>query len=387
MDNKLNLPANFETYPEARKAGFMRMKELKDNGAKVVGMFCSFVPVELIYAAGALPVGLCAFTDEPIPAAEANLPRNLCPLIKASYGFALTDTCPYFYFSDLVVGETTCDGKKKMFELLNEIKETHVMQLPHSRDGAALDFWKGQVIAFKEKLEQKFGVTITEEDIRQAIRRKNRERQVMKAYLELGKLEPAPMSGYEMGTRIDAGMFSFDLAQRCDIIEKRTAEVVAEWEATKKGTPSTRPRLLVTGCPNAGVREKIIRAVEEMGADIVAFDTCNGIREKVELVDENNPDVYEALAIKYLNINCSVMSPNQSRLDYIREMVKEYNIDGVIEIVLQSCHTYDVEAYYVKKLVVDELDKAYLNIETDYSQSDKGQLSTRLAAFLETIDR
>ena len=77
MENKLNLPANFETYPETRKAGFLRMKELKDNGAKVVGMFCSFVPYELIYAAGALPVGLCAFTDEPIPAAEANLPLLL----------------------------------------------------------------------------------------------------------------------------------------------------------------------------------------------------------------------------------------------------------------------------------------------------------------------
>ena len=256
MDNKLNLPADFESYPQARKAGFMNMKKLKDNGAKVVGMFCSFVPMELIYAAGALPVGLCAFTDEPIPAAEANLPRNLCPLIKASYGFALTDTCPYFYFSDLVVGETTCDGKKKMFELLNEIKETHVMQLPHSRDGAALDFWKGQVIAFKEKLEQKFGITITEEDVREAIRKKNRERQVMKAFLELGKLDPAPLSGYEMGTRIDAGAFSFDLDERCDIIEKRTAEVIADWEATKKGTESERPRLLVTGCPNAGVREK-----------------------------------------------------------------------------------------------------------------------------------
>ena len=269
MENKLNLPENFESYPEARKAGFMRMKQLKDQGAKVVGMFCSFVPMELVYAAGALPVGLCAFTDEPIPAAEANLPRNLCPLIKASYGFALTDTCPYFYFSDLVVGETTCDGKKKMFELLNEIKETYVMQLPHSRDAAALAFWKGQIIAFKEKLEEKFNITITEEAIREAIRRKNRERQVMKAYLELGKLDPAPMSGYEMGTRIDAGMFSFDLDQRCDIIEKRTAEVIAEWKATKEGKPSVRPRLLVTGCPNAGVREKIIRAVEEMGADTV----------------------------------------------------------------------------------------------------------------------
>ena len=387
MDNKLNLPADFESYPQARKAGFMRMKALKDNGAKVVGTFCSFVPSELIYAAGALPVGLCAFTDEPIPAAEANLPRNLCPLIKASYGFALTDTCPYFYFSDLVIGETTCDGKKKMFELLNEIKETYVMQLPHRRDAVSLEYWKNQIIALKEKLEEKFGITITEDDIREAIRKKNRERRVMKAFLELGKLEPAPLSGYEMGTRLDAGMFSFDLDERCDTIEKRTAEVLADWEAVKKGQPSNRPRLLVTGCPNAGVREKVIRAVEEMGADIVAFDTCNGIREKVELVDENNPDIYDALARKYLNINCSVMSPNQSRLDYIEQMVAEYNIDGVIEIVLQSCHTFDIEAHYVKKLVTEKLGKAYLNIETDYSQSDKGQINTRLAAFLETIDR
>mgnify|MGYP002226413033 CR=1 FL=1 len=130
------------------------MKEQKEQGARVVGMFCSFVPTELVYAAGALPIGLCAFTDEPISAAEANLPRNLCPLIKASYGFALTDTCPYFYFSDFVVGETTCDGKKKMFELLGELKDTYVMQLPHRRDEAALAFWREQIIAFQHKLER-----------------------------------------------------------------------------------------------------------------------------------------------------------------------------------------------------------------------------------------
>lgn len=387
MENKLNLPADFESYPEARKRGFLRMKELKDSGAKVVGLFCSFVPVEIIYAAGALPVGLCSFTDEPIPAAESRLPKNLCPLIKASYGFALTDTCPYFYFSDLVVGETTCDGKKKMFELLGELKQTYVMQLPHSRNAESLRFWKSEIIAFKEKVERFFGVTITDEELRKAIHRKNHEREVMRAYLELGKLDPAPMSGYEMGTRLDAGSFSFDLDQRCRMVEERTAEILADWEANRKGKPSLKPRLLVTGCPNAGVREKVIRAVEEMGADIVAFDTCNGMRDKVELVDESNPDPYEALAIKYLNINCSVMSPNDSRREYLERMIDEYHVDGVIEIVLQSCHTYDVEAYFIKRMVTEKKRLPYLNIETDYSQSDKGQISTRLAAFLETIDK
>lgn len=122
----LKLPENFETYMDARKAGFIRMQEAKEKGARIVGTFCSFVPQELIIAAGASAVSLCATSEEPIAAAEADLPRNLCPLIKASYGFAKTDTCPYFYFSDFIVGETTCDGKKKMFELLNELKETYV---------------------------------------------------------------------------------------------------------------------------------------------------------------------------------------------------------------------------------------------------------------------
>lgn len=382
---EITLPERFTSYGEARKVGFLRMKELKESGARVVGMFCSFVPTELIYAAGAIPVGLCAFTDEPIPAAEADLPRNLCPLIKASYGFALTDTCPYFYFSDFVVGETTCDGKKKMFELLGEIKDTYVMQLPHRRDEAALAFWRGQILDFQRKLESFYGISITERDIREAIRRKNRERSVMRRYLELGKLDPAPISGYEMGTCIDAGNFSFDLEERCAEIERRTEEVTALWESREDKGVSDRPRLLVTGCPNAGVREKIIRAVEELGADVVAFDTCNGIREKVEPVDEDAADVYDALARKYLNINCSVMSPNESRREYLGRMIDEYHVDGVIEIVLQSCHTYDVEAHFIRRFVTGEKGVPYLNIETDYSQTDRGQINTRLAAFLETI--
>lgn len=380
------LPENFETYNEIRQKGFLRMKELKEQGAHVVGIFCTFVPLELIYAAGAIPVGLCGTSEEPIPAAEANLPRNLCPLIKSSYGFALTDTCPYFYFSDLVVGETTCDGKKKMFELLNEIKETYVMQLPHVRTEEAVQFWKGEILRFKEKLEEKFGITITEEAVREAVRRKNHERDVMLRYLELGKLNPCAISGYELGTRVDASSFSFDLEERCAQVEKRTQEVLADWEANYKGKSSDRPRILLTGCPYGGVRDKIVKAVEELGADVVAFDSCSGTREKIEKIDPDAPDIYDALARKYLNINCSVMSPNDSRQNYVADMIDDYQVDGVIEIILQACHTYNVEAYSIKRCVTQK-GLPYLNIETDYSQSDKGQINTRLAAFLETIEK
>lgn len=379
----MKLPENFVTYDEARKAGFIKMKELKEQGTRVVGIFCSFVPVEILMAAGAVSASLCASSEQPITAAETKLPRNLCPLIKASYGFALTDTCPYFYFADLIVGETTCDGKTKMFELMNELKETYVMQLPSGRNERALKAWKEEIIALKEKLEDFYGIEITEEDIRQAIRIKNRERRSMLRFMELGKLNPAPISGYEIGTRADSLAFNFDMEERIRLVDERTEEVLRDWEENYKGKPSDRPRILVTGCPNAGVRDKIIKTVEEMGADVVAFDSCSGTREKVELVDENLP-VFDALAKKYLNINCSVMSPNTSRMGYIKDMIRDYQADAVIEIILQSCHTYNIEAHFVKRAVEEE-NIPYLMLETDYSRSDQGQIATRLEALLETL--
>ena len=381
----LKLPENFETFNEARQAGFMKMKNLKEDGGRVVGIYCSFVPLEIIMAAKAAPVSLCATSEEPINAAESDLPRNLCPLIKASYGFALTDTCPYFYFSDLIVGETTCDGKRKMFEIMNELKETYVMKLPNHRDDMALTVWEHEMVKFKEKLEDFYGITITEDDIKECIRLKNIERDVVLKFLELGKLDPSPVTGYELGTKLDALSFIPDIHERISQIEKRTEEVLKDWEENYKGRTSKRPRILITGCPNGGVRDKTIKALEELGADVVAFDACNATREKIEKVDPQLP-IYKALAKKYLNINCSIMSPNTARLEDIGDMIDEYHIDGVLEIILQACHTFAIESHYVKKTVLEK-GKSYIMIETDYSKSDVGQINTRLEAFLETIDK
>ena len=379
----LRLPENFESFPEARKSGFMKMKAHKDNGGKIVGTYCSFIPTELIMAAGAIPVTLCATSEEPIAAAQEHLPSNLCPLIKASYGFALTDTCPYFYFSDFIVGETTCDGKKKMFELMNDIKDTYVMQLPSSRDEVALKMWEAEIKKFWKKLEDFYGVTITEEDVKKAILQKNAERDLVLEYLDLGKLNPSPISGYELGTKLDTLSFIPSMEERCKQLRERIDEVKADWEANYKGKVSRKPRILITGCPNGGVRDKTIKVLEELGADVVAFDACNSNREKIEKVDTTLP-VTEALAKKYLNINCSVMSPNTNRLKFISDMIDDYQVDGVLEIILQACHTFSIESYNVKKSVLSKK-IPYLKVETDYSKADAGQINTRLEAFLETI--
>ena len=101
-----DLPSIFEEFSEQRKNAFLRMHELKKQGKPFVGGFCTYLPKELPMAMGACMVGLCSKDGETIPDAEQDLPRNLCPLIKSSYGYAKTDKCPFFYFSDLIVGET-----------------------------------------------------------------------------------------------------------------------------------------------------------------------------------------------------------------------------------------------------------------------------------------
>ena len=142
------LPEVFEEFAEQRQKSFLAMKGLKDQGVPVVGAYCTYFPAEIARAMGAVTVGLCSVSDETIPDAEKDLPKNLCPLIKSSYGFAKTDKCPFFYFSDVVVGETTCDGKKKMYEYMSDFKDVFVMELPNTQSEMALKLCKSELIRF-----------------------------------------------------------------------------------------------------------------------------------------------------------------------------------------------------------------------------------------------
>ena len=160
----------FEEFAEQRQKSFLAMKGLKDQGVPVVGAYCTYFPAEIARAMGAVTVGLCSVSDETIPDAEKDLPKNLCPLIKSSYGFAKTDKCPFFYFSDVVVGETTCDGKKKMYEYMSDFKDVFVMELPNTQSEMALKLWKSELIRFKEYLEKKFDVEITDEAVLEAVK-------------------------------------------------------------------------------------------------------------------------------------------------------------------------------------------------------------------------
>lgn len=378
------LPKNFESFTEAKKNGFLKIKNLKENGKKIVGIFCTYTPKEIIYAAGAHPVSLCASSEETIQVAEKNLPKNLCPLIKASYGFALTDRCPYMYFSDLIVGETTCDGKKKMYELLNEIKDTYILKLPNSKCNSALDYWKNELKIFSEILEKKFKTKITDEKLKNSIKLCNEERKNLKELYSLGKLVPPPITGYDLYKILDGANFTFDIEEQNKRIKEMILDLRKKFELGITPVSKEAPRILITGCPLGGVIDKIIKTLENLGAIVVCFESCSGIKNlEVPVNEEINP--LDAIAEKYLNIPCSIMNPNPDREKLLENLIFDYKIDGVVEVILQACHTYAIESYNIKKLVSKQLETPYIAIETDYSQSDFGQLKIRLEAFLEII--
>ena len=377
------LPDVFEEFAEQRQKSFLAIKEVKDRGVPVVGTFCTYFPVEIAMAMGAATVSLCSTSDETIPAAEKDLPKNLCPLIKSSYGFAATKKCPFFYFSDLVVGETTCDGKKKMYEYLGQFKDVFTMELPNRQTKDGLTLWKNEIIRFKEYLEQKFHVAITEEQIRNAVKIQNEGRVALKRLYELMRLDPAPMTGQELFSVLYGSTFKPDRSKipgEVNAIADRVEKEYAEGKMLEK-----KPRILVTGCPIGGATEKVIKAIEDNGGVVVTFENCGGAKSVDRLVEEDAEDIYEAIAKRYLSIGCSVMTPNPNRIELLGRLIDEYQVDGVVEMILQACHTYNVESLGIRRFVNDEKHKPYISVETDYSQADIGQLNTRIAAFIEML--
>ena len=381
----MNRPAMMEKIEELRGVNSVKIKEASEAGQKVVGMYCVFSPQEIAMAAGAIPVSLCGTSNDPVEAAEKELPRNLCPLIKSSYGFAITDKCPYFYFSDILLAETTCDGKKKMYELMGKLKPMHLMNLPQTANGEEnLALWKNEMVRFKKYLEEMLQVEITEDKLKAAIQLVNRERDVMKRLHQLNAHKPAPLTGMDMMKAQWIKGFNVDKEAGIEMIEALIQEVEENLETLQAVMGQEGPRILLTGVPVGIGSDKVIRLIEEGGGRVVALENCTGYKGLDVMVDETKEPL-EALAEKYLSTPCSCMHDNKGRLDLIGRMATEYQVDGVLDLTWQACHTYNIESFFVREFVREELGLPFLQIETDYSESDAGQLKLRIDAFLETI--
>jgi len=368
----------------------LRIKELVDEkaaGRKIVGSYCVFVPEEIVLAANATLVGLCSGADFATEDVEKLLPRNTCALIKSSFGFKLGKVCPYLESADMIVGENTCDGKKKAYEsLAGLVDNLYVMDLPQvkSENGKAL--LKAEFLRFKAALEKLTGVTITAERLKDGIRTVNAKRAALHRLSALRKADPAPISGLD-GLLVNQVFFYDNPARFTDSVNKICDELEKRIAAEQGVFPQKTPRILVSGCPQAVPNWKLPMIVETAGAVIVGEESCVGERGTRNLTDESGETVeamLDAIVDRYFQVDCAIFTPNPDRLDHIQQMVADYNADGVIHYGLQFCQPYLMESIPVEKALEDRQIPC-LRIETDYSMEDVGQLSTRVEAFVEQL--
>ena len=362
--------ANCLEYAQAAKA----------EGRPIVGILCEYTPRELILAGGGVPVCLCGGSAETIPAAETQLPANLCPLIKSTYGYHVEGSNPFLEMADLIVAETTCDGKKKMYELLAETRPVYVLELPQKVDDPdALDHWRAELRKFRAFLEQRWGVTISDDCIRKATGVMNRERSLRRRLASLMAADNPPLTGRQL---LDLKSSISGLPADFEQYEKAYDFYS---EADPCHTPDPRVRVLMTGVPMAHGSERVLEIIEDSGGLVVAMETCSGLKPILDDVDLDAADPIDALAEKYFHLPCSVMTLNDRRLELLGRLAETYRPDCVIELIWQACLTYDVESRRVKRYAEEELGIPYLRIETDYAPSDSARITVRVEGLFETI--
>jgi benzoyl-CoA reductase/2-hydroxyglutaryl-CoA dehydratase subunit BcrC/BadD/HgdB len=368
----------------------LRIKELLDEkaaGRKVIGSYCVFVPEEIVLAGNATLVGLCAGADFAMEEVEKLLPRNTCALIKSTFGFKLGKVCPYLEASDMIVGENTCDGKKKAYESLNDIvSNLYVMDIPQMKTDQGRSLLKGEYYRFKEAVENLTGIAIDVAKLKKGIEIVNNKRMAIHRLSGLRKANPAPISGLD--ALLANQVFFYDNPVRfTESVNKICDELESRIDRKTGAFPEGTPRILMSGCPMAVPNWKLPWVIETAGAVIVGEESCVGERGTRHLTNDfgtTMDELMEAIVDRYFKIDCAIFTPNPDRLNHIKEMYSAYKADGVIHYGLQFCQPYLMEAIPVEKALESE-NIPVLRIETDYSMEDVGQLKTRVEAFVEML--
>lgn len=386
-----NRPLNMKYFDEFWD-GFQtkRIKELnviKKEGKPLVGTFCIFVPEEMVVGAGGACYGLCSGSPASIPEAEKELPRNICPLIKSAHGFKMLKSCGYTQSATFIYGETTCEAKKKTWEILDKHHPVHIMHIPQKKDAKSLRLWREEVMDFKTHIEEVTGNKLDASSLKAGIEVINEKRKALQRLDKLRANTNIPISGRDalfvmQISFIDEPVrFTKQLNLLCDELEARVENQINVFEKDSI-------RLIILGTPFAAPNWKLHEIVETSGAAIINEESCIGHRyfkDNIEVNDTmSDEEIVDKMVERYAKIDCACFTPNEARIEKIKQMVKDKKADGVIYYTLSFCHTYNVESFLVKTALQDSK-IPFLAIESDYSPEDSGQIKTRVEAFIESI--
>jgi bzd-type benzoyl-CoA reductase N subunit len=359
---------------------YVEAAKLKQEGKRIIGYICTQVPEEIIAAAGMVPFRLFGGVDEKSHEADACLYSTMCSFVRSCLQEGISNN---YSFLDGIVACNNCDHVRRFFEAWKNFVPspsfTYILSFPFTITPASLDFFAGEIGRFKQELESQFGVKITEADLQRAIKIYNETRVLLKQLYGMRASDPPMITGTEALKIVRASMIV--PKERFNILLREFMETISSRPPRARG--NGRVRLMVSG-PVLDHAE-FIEIIEDMGGIIVADDLCVGARYFWDLVEET-VEPLQAIAKRYLTkIPCPRMFPSAGpREENLKEIVKTFNIKGVIYQTIKFCEPYSIH-YPLAVESFNRLNLPHLALEREYSLSGVGQIRTRVQAFLETL--
>ncbi len=365
----------------------LRARELKAEGKKIIGYMCSFVPLEIITAAGCVPFRVRGNIHEPITTGDTLLETIVCPYYRSC--FDLSAKQKYDFLSGLVIPHG-CDSMVRSYSVWSyalPFPYFHFLNVPSVCVESSFEFFNEELNAFRKSLEKFAGKAITDEDLSRAIQIHNAYRDKVKALYEFRKADPPLISGTELTKTLTVGS-SLPIDEANILLD----QVLAEIGRRQKSPLPKGPRIFIDGACIDNI--ELIKLVEETGGNVVADALCNGARDHFPHTDVGGEPI-DALARRYLGkINCpktyrenkagNLDGDMASRFGDIGAYAKEFKVDGAILYVYKYCDPFGFEVP-ARKAYFQSIHVPLLHLEDVYSAGTIGQLRTRIQAFLEMI--
>ncbi len=358
------------------------LKRFKESGGHVIGSLCYFAPAEIMAAFGAVPVRFCSgFYEAVHPANDLLGDAGLCPLVKSTLGLKMSGASPILELCDLVVVPTPCDAKLKLGEVLSDMVEVHMMNLPAVKETeAGRDAWVSEIKGLVRKLERKFASKLKAPALKKAITTYQRAQAAWRRFTGLRKggaiwgrdaLLVAQLSFYD-----DISRWTDNVNRLCDEL------------AGRKPVAPEAARILLGGSPIIWPNWKVPMLIEESGGIIITDELCSGSRTMYDavVVEEWTLDgMLAAIADRYLMpCTCPSFSPNLDREEGMLRRVRDFNAEGAIFHVLRGCHLNSLDATKADR-VLRRNRIPMLKVESEYDEGDLEQARTRIEAFIEMI--
>jgi benzoyl-CoA reductase/2-hydroxyglutaryl-CoA dehydratase subunit BcrC/BadD/HgdB len=363
-----------------------QLQEAKEKGVKIIGFFPgNYVPEEIIYASGAIPICLVhGGGSDTVDASLEEVPTIMCPFSRAQVGERLLQKTPYYRMIDMLVAPITCQHLKKAAEIWEYHGDIEIFKLgiPHQYDtDFGLQYYVDRVKALKDRVEAITGNEVTGEKLSEAVGLYNRIRDLLRKISLLRRNPHLPIRTLEF-LKLNHASFYADPHFMVTTLEA----VYEEARNAQQGMDVNMPRLLLLG-PNVAYGDyKILELVESAGGEIVVEELCEGTRYYWQNI-KTEGDLLQSLATGYLRdrLPCAFMTHSaKRRLDFTLNLVKDFSVSGLIWYDLLNCETYDSESYFFTQRM-REHKIPMLILESDYGTLDRGQLRNRIEAFIEQI--